>query len=108
MLVEEPLEEREPHDFQIEANRPVFDVIQVVLDSFLQRGVAAPAVDLRPASQAGLYFVAEHVLRDLVLELFDEVRPFGPRTDNRHVAAHDIPELRNLVEVRASEKTAER
>src|SRR5437660_1795061 len=66
--------EREPHDLEIERDRPVLDVVEVVLDAFLERRVAAPAVDLRPAGDAGLDLVAEHVLRDAVLELLDEIR----------------------------------
>src|SRR5262249_37118943 len=81
ILVEEPAEQRQPHDFQVEAHRPVLDVIQVVLDALLDRGVAAPAVDLRPAGDPGLHLVPQHVLRDLVLELRDEQRPLGARAD---------------------------
>src|SRR5688572_5856347 len=91
--------EREPHDLEVEADRPVLDVIQVVFDALLERGVAAPAVDLRPAGDAGLDLVAQHVLRDAVLELLDEVGALRPRADDRHVAADDVPELRQLVEV---------
>src|SRR5436190_3147682 len=69
VFVEETLQEREPHDLQIEPHRPIFDVVQVVLDALLERGVAAPAVDLRPTGQPRLHFVAQHVLRNLVLEL---------------------------------------
>src|SRR5688572_3057764 len=64
-------EERQPHDLEIEAHGPVFDVIEVVLDPFLDRGVAPPAVHLRPAGDARLDLVAQHVLRNPVLELLD-------------------------------------
>src|SRR5437773_221337 len=69
VLVEETLQQRQPHDLQVEPHGPILNVIQVVLDALFQRRVAAPSVYLRPASQAGLYFVAKHVLRDFVLEL---------------------------------------
>src|SRR5687767_3451646 len=62
-------DEGQPHDLDVQRHRPVLDVIQVVLDAFLERGVAAPAVDLRPARDAGLDLVAQHVLRNAVLEL---------------------------------------
>src|SRR5713101_3847902 len=48
VFVEEPLDERQPHDLEVEANRPVFDVVQVVFDSLFERRVATPAIDLRP------------------------------------------------------------
>src|SRR5436305_11460658 len=95
--------EREPHDLEIERDRPVLDVIEVVLDALLERRVAAPAVDLRPSSDAGLDLVAQHVLRDAVLELLDEERPLRTRADDRHVAAEDVPELRQLVEVESAQ-----
>ena len=79
VLLEKAFDERQPHDLQVEPDRPVLDVVQVVLDPLFDRRVAAPAVDLRPAGDSGLYLVAQHVLRDLVLELLDKQRPLGPR-----------------------------
>src|SRR5918995_7019793 len=46
--------QRKPHDLDVERDRPVLDVIQVVFDALLERRVAPPAVDLRPAGDAGL------------------------------------------------------
>ena len=43
-----------------------------------------------------------------MLELFDEERPLGTRTDDRHVAAEDVPELRQFVEVEAAQPSAHR
>ncbi len=39
-------------DPQVEADRPAFDVVEVVLDPLAQRRSAAPAVDLGPAGHA--------------------------------------------------------
>src|SRR5262245_49529985 len=102
------LQEREPHDFQIEADRPVLDVVQVVFDALLEGGVAAPAVHLRPAGDAGLHLVPQHVLRDPVLELLDEERTLRTGADDRHVAAEHVPELRQLVDVVAPQPAADR
>ena len=41
-------------------------------------------------------------------ELLDEMRPLGPRADDGHVAAKDVPELRQLVDVRSAQEPAER
>src|SRR3954470_23566113 len=60
--------EREPHDLEVEADRPVLDVVEVVFDALLERRIAAPPVDLRPPGDAGLHLVPEHVLRDAVPE----------------------------------------
>src|SRR5262245_15919538 len=107
MFVEEPAQERQPHDLEVELHRPVFDVIQVVLDALLDGGVAPPAVDLRPAGDAGLDLVTQHVLRDLVLELRDEKRTLGPRSDNRHVALEHVPELGQFVDVGLAQELAD-
>src|SRR5580765_7944130 len=62
MLVEEAPDDRQPDDFEVETDRPVLDVVEVVLDALVERRVAAPAVHLRPAGHAGLHLVAQHVL----------------------------------------------
>src|SRR5258708_39137539 len=104
----ESAKQREPHNLDVEAHRPVLDVVEVVLDSLLERCVAAPAIHLRPACDACLDLVAEHVLRNAVFELLDEIRTLGPRTDDRHVAAQHVPELRQLVDVEAAQPPADR
>src|ERR1051325_565156 len=70
----QPAHDREPHDLQVERDRPVLDVIQVELDPLFERRVATPPVDLRPAGDPGLDLVSQHVLRDAVLELLHEER----------------------------------
>src|SRR5947209_19988221 len=84
------------------------DVIEVVHDTLLDARVAAPTVDLRPAGDARLHAVTEHVLRNLLAELIDEHRALGPRADEAHVAAEHVEELRNLVEARAAQPPADR
>src|SRR5205823_5084757 len=99
LTLQNAAEERHAHDLQIESDRPVLDVIEVELDAFFERGVAAPAVHLRPAGDAGLHFVPEHVLREAMLELVDKERPLGPRPDNGHIALEDVPNLWELIQV---------
>src|SRR4051812_45680924 len=50
-------EQGQPHDLDVETKRPVLDVVEVEFDALLERRVAAPAVDLRPARDAGLHLV---------------------------------------------------
>src|SRR5918999_5584899 len=76
-------EERHPHDLEVERHRPVLDVIEIEFDALFERGIAAPPVDLRPAGDARLDLMAQHVLREPVLELIDEERPLRARADNR-------------------------
>src|SRR5262249_47414088 len=66
--VDQPMPERHPQDVQVEPGRPVRDVVEVVLDALAEGGVAAPAVDLGPASDAGLDAVAGHVVGDRLAE----------------------------------------
>src|SRR5678810_591738 len=84
-------------DAQIETDRPVAQVLEVVLDPgahLLDRvGLAAVSVHLGPAGDAGL---------DLVR---DRVRP---RADDAHAALQDVEELRQLVERVAAQEGAER
>src|SRR5690242_15183579 len=54
VAVDEAPEHREPQDAEIEPQRPVADVEEVVLEALFEAGVAAEAVDLGPAGHAGL------------------------------------------------------
>src|SRR5688572_16337403 len=83
---EDAAEERHPHDLEVERHRPVLDVIEIEFNALFERGIAAPAVDLRPSRDAGLHLMPQHILREPVLELIDEERALGPRTDDRHIA----------------------
>src|SRR5207247_1932612 len=73
--------EGQEEDLQVEAEAPALDVVEVVFDPFLDRGLASPAVDLRPARDARLHLVAEHVAGHPPAELLDEARALGPRAD---------------------------
>src|SRR5262244_1049773 len=81
VLLAEAAEEGEDQDLHVEQQRPVLDVVEVVLDPLLDRRVAPPAVHLGPARDPALHAVAEHVLRDALLELLHDRRPLGPRPD---------------------------
>ena len=51
VLVEEPSPESQQYDLEIKPDRPMLDVVQITLDTFFQRGITAPPVDLRPILQ---------------------------------------------------------
>src|SRR5918993_3283547 len=87
----ESTDDGQPHDLQIEADGPVLDVVEIVFDALFERRVTTPAVDLGPAGDARLDLVTQHVLRDPVFELLDEVRTLRTRSDNRHVTAQHVP-----------------
>src|SRR4051812_18948430 len=75
-------------DVDVEQHRPVLDVIQVELDALLDLlfivNLAAPAVDLRPAGDAGFYAMASKVTIDGFVEqaaLQLALHRMGARTD---------------------------
>jgi hypothetical protein len=75
-------------DVEVKQNRPVLDVIEVVLDAalnlFLAVGLAAPAVDLRPAGDARLDTVAREITVDrLVIKLVLGLGVYGVRGADR-------------------------
>src|SRR5207245_8062221 len=100
--------QRMQQEYQVEAQGPALDVVEVVLDALLDRRAAAPAVDLRPSGDAGLHLVAQHVAGDAPPELLDERRSLGARPDQAHVTAQHVEELRQLVEAEAPQHGAER
>src|SRR5262249_1392839 len=90
-------EERERgsnEDPQVEARRAVLDVPDVELDPIRPRELGA-AVHLRPAGDAGLDVEPVPLMLVVLLDLVAECRP---RADHAHLAADDVPELRQLVE----------
>src|SRR3954470_24469993 len=71
-------ERRHRQDVEVEQHRPVLDVVKVMLDArlnlLLAVGLAAPAVDLRPAGDAGLDAVAREIaVHRLVVEAIDRL-----------------------------------
>ena len=60
---------------------PVFDIPDVVADALGNVGIAAQAVDLRPAGAAGADLLAHQIARDLLLEMLYMIGHLGPRAD---------------------------
>src|SRR5437763_5681334 len=85
---------RAQQDLQVDERRAVLDVPEVELDP-LRPGEPRPAVDLRPARDPGPDI--EPVALPLVV-LVDLVTERRPWSDDRHLAADDVPELRQLVQ----------
>src|SRR5439155_7100567 len=91
---------------EVERERAVGDVLEVVCELLLPGRLAGDA-RLREAGQAGTDDQALPVLRDRPRQLFEKGRPDRPRADEAHVAAEDVPQLRQLVELRGSQPAPE-
>src|SRR4051812_47785026 len=85
-------------DADVLPQRPVVDVGVVEAGPVLDGGVPAQTVDLGKAGDAGPHAVAGRVTRVGLAELGDEVRAFGARADQAHVAPQDVPQLEQLVQ----------
>src|SRR5215471_4334251 len=92
---------RAEQDPGVDAWRPVLDVPEVEVDSLVP-GERRATVDLCPAGQARLHREAAQLPLGVALDLVAKRRP---RPDHRHLAAHDVPELRQLVDRRPAEET---
>src|SRR5438105_6649535 len=88
-------------DDEVEQHRPVLDVIEVELDALLDLlfvvDLAAPAVDLGPAGNAGPDPVAREIAVDRLVEqaaLQLALHRVRTRTDEREIALeHHVEEL---------------
>src|SRR5204862_3121545 len=87
--VKEGTGEGEPNNFQVKHKGPVPDVVQVANDALLDRGVAAPSIDLCPSGNATFRVVPAHVARNVLLKQVDKVRALGPRADRAHIPDQD-------------------
>ena len=96
-------EKRQQDDSHVEEKRPVIDVVQIVLHTtlhFLERiGVAAIAVDLSPAGNAGLDVMATKKRRNQLCKHLVLRGRVWTRPDERHAAGQDIDQLRKLIDI---------
>ena len=85
------------NDLEIQREVPVLQVVEVIFDTFLDRRISSPPVDLGPARDPHFQGVTIVITGDFVQEFVDKVRALGPRADNTHVAFQNIDELWKLV-----------
>src|SRR6266508_3079321 len=98
VLVPHAVQNGHEENLHIDHQRPVLDVVQIVLDAHAHRCVSAPAVHLRPTGHSRAHFVPQHIVRKLCTKLLYELRALGTGPDDAHVAEEDVEELRELVE----------
>src|SRR3990170_1243173 len=87
-------------DQQVELDRHVLDVEEIVLELFpcFFKGPAVHELDLRPSGQSGLQRVSERVKRDHPLQLLHELRPFRPGSDEIQVAPDHVEQFGQFVD----------
>src|SRR5690606_7313040 len=94
------------YDQDIQPQRKVLDVIEIVLDlDTCLVGIAGIALHhLGPARDARPHDVAINVERNLGVELVHEYPLLGARADQAHVTLQHVPELGQLVQPRLADK----
>src|SRR2546430_15989669 len=95
-------------DLEVEPERSVLDVEQVVLElarHVLGRARVA-ALDLRPTGQPWLDEQPRPEMRNRGFQVALELGPLRPRSDEAHIAAHDVQELRKLIQARRPQEAS--
>src|SRR5688572_14670380 len=108
-LVQHGLDRFEENE-EVQRQRQVLDVVQVVLQ-LLERAFYAVGVvvaDLRPSCYSRFEDVTLTVERDLVRQTRYEFGALGPRADQTHLATEHVPQLRQFVEPRPAQESADR
>ena len=100
-------EARDHERAEVERHRAVGDPFEVVGELLGHRRLVA-AAHLGEAGQSGPDDEPLPVGREILGQLGEEARPDRAGADERHVAAQDVPELRDLVELRGLQPAADR
>jgi hypothetical protein len=103
----EHLADRPNEDQDIEAQITVRNVLAVEVDAPLdglnRRYSAAKAMDLRPSRDAGFHPASQRVAVDDLAELDIVLKRVRAGSNERHLAANDIKQLRKFIEARLPE-----
>src|SRR5262249_22261510 len=92
-------------NLQIEPQRPIFDVLEVQQYPVIEIGDAIATTHLPETGDARAYAQLPLLPVLVATELMGEG---GPRPDQAHVALHDTPKLRQLVQAVLAKKPAQR
>ena len=101
------LEEGQDHHFEVQDEAPVLKIPEVGLDAVGEGGIPAQAHDLGPACHARLGVVAGVVMRDLMLEVGNELWALWTWPHERHLTFKDVPELGHFVDVPLTHELAD-
>src|SRR6185369_10630761 len=97
-------------DEHVEKNTHVLHVIQVVFEFTprIEYGRAIRITYLRPTGESGLNHETFLIVRHFLCELRDHLGTLGAWADERHVAAQDMPELRDFIDAIPAEEAADK
>src|ERR1700733_6441737 len=102
LVITEYFYHRQHQDFQVQGRGPASQVVQIMSDPglhlFQLRGLAACAIDLGQAGDAGPHLVADHVALDELAVLLVMGHGVRPRSEQTHAALQHVDELRQFVE----------
>src|SRR4051794_25761383 len=96
--------DRQGEDAQVTADRDVLDVVALDRKTLVEPEGATP-VNLHRPGQSRFNGEAEALLRCVSL---DDLDLFRTRSNETHLGAHDVDELRQLVEARAAQQAPDR
>ena len=102
----EYLENRHEEDFRIEREREPVDVLDVEFDPLGPRDLF-PAVDLRPARHARPHVEHPFLVLGILFVRPGVIGQSRTRSDERHVAFEDVDQLRQLVDARGADDSAD-
>src|SRR5438552_1597716 len=80
------------------------DIKEVVAEAFFDACVATPSVDLSVTGKAAAHRAPEIIAGKLRTKFPHKFRTFGPGAHEAHVAAQNVPELREFIESQAAQK----
>src|SRR5437667_7490997 len=85
----------------------MFDVVDVVESAVAYRSRAAQVVDLRPPSESRPGVLTVQVARNLSAVALIKVGRLRARSDQTHIAAKHVVELRQLIEAQPAQDATE-
>src|SRR4029079_12976654 len=107
VAVEQEAEERSDKNLDVKPDGPIFNIPEIILGALVNGGVAAQAIDLGPAGEAGLFVVAVHVARHQAAKLLDEGGLLRAGAHQAHIAQQNVYEVGELVDGIAAQDGAD-
>ena len=99
----EGLPKSQGKNLQVQAKRGVIYIPDVQFEPILPRQFV-PAMNLGQTRDAWADFVPSGLLRRVAFQVLDEQRPWSNET---HIAAHDVPEFRQLIQAGTAQEPSE-